>query len=603
MGFIYKGGGSGADNLADLIDNEFADRAARDAFYAIEENRLTLSHTEDKLTIILIDDDGDGRAIVEVWTGEDAPATYDNTQWAEITAQIPSASVIKTLYESNANTNAFTDLFNTIMGYLTDTDDAVVSSKSWQFPPDTVFVSENLGIEGAGEAFAVFDRANDRRGYLVAYERGIGNRPFFRDLVSRQTNFPVQNSRDTDSGSPNFTQNITLQANRLLTKVYLESTETVTGANIKLIRNNFVVAQALNLSFTANTIKEIDISQGIICPTGSVLTIDVEGVTLKGTGTGNNFEIFLRIDDFTYESTNLATIDDVHTENEIADIMSNVIVGGDNLDAIYDQSNHDIILSVPTEVIQDIIGGMVTGNTETGIVVTYDDSTGKINFDVTGGTQPYAHPSVDGLSSEIDGIHDVGVDLNGLKLFTYSVHNVHNIQGNLTLTVDGSDYTISRPTRDGEYTIPIDLSGISSATERTFTYFVTGDDTQTPSQEFTSLDTVTVTYSEHATAFWGFSATNNPSTINTGNMNTAEVDQSKEEFSMQGTWETMQWFIILVPSTHDIDQIRESGLSNNFITSFTKTTNVRTIGGVQYHSYVLQNVNKTGTIHYIARVA
>jgi hypothetical protein len=36
--------------------------------------------------------------------------------------------------------------------------------------------------------------------------------------------------------------------------------------------------------------------------------------------------------------------------------------------------------SVDTEAIQDIVGGMVSGNTETDITVTYDDGTGKLNF-------------------------------------------------------------------------------------------------------------------------------------------------------------------------------------------------------------------------------
>jgi len=34
------------------------------------------------------------------------------------------------------------------------------------------------------------------------------------------------------------------------------------------------------------------------------------------------------------------------------------------------------------EAVEDIVGGMVTGNTESGIVVTYDDAAGKLNFDV-----------------------------------------------------------------------------------------------------------------------------------------------------------------------------------------------------------------------------
>lgn len=35
------------------------------------------------------------------------------------------------------------------------------------------------------------------------------------------------------------------------------------------------------------------------------------------------------------------------------------------------------------EQVEDYVGGMVTGNTETGIAVTYDDGAGKLNFDAT----------------------------------------------------------------------------------------------------------------------------------------------------------------------------------------------------------------------------
>lgn len=40
------------------------------------------------------------------------------------------------------------------------------------------------------------------------------------------------------------------------------------------------------------------------------------------------------------------------------------------------------VSSLETEDIQDIVGGMVSGNTETGIVVEYNDTTGKLNFAV-----------------------------------------------------------------------------------------------------------------------------------------------------------------------------------------------------------------------------
>lgn len=39
--------------------------------------------------------------------------------------------------------------------------------------------------------------------------------------------------------------------------------------------------------------------------------------------------------------------------------------------------------SLDAEAVQDLVGAMVTGNTETGITVTYDDPGGKVNFAVT----------------------------------------------------------------------------------------------------------------------------------------------------------------------------------------------------------------------------
>ena len=45
----------------------------------------------------------------------------------------------------------------------------------------------------------------------------------------------------------------------------------------------------------------------------------------------------------------------------------------------------DSLPAVSDEHVQDVVGGMVTGNTETGGTLTYDDGTGKLNLNVTGG--------------------------------------------------------------------------------------------------------------------------------------------------------------------------------------------------------------------------
>ena len=49
---------------------------------------------------------------------------------------------------------------------------------------------------------------------------------------------------------------------------------------------------------------------------------------------------------------------------------------------IYDGSAWQVVGNT-TEQIQDIIGAMVSGNTETNVTVTYDDSDGTLDFVVS----------------------------------------------------------------------------------------------------------------------------------------------------------------------------------------------------------------------------
>lgn len=63
---------------------------------------------------------------------------------------------------------------------------------------------------------------------------------------------------------------------------------------------------------------------------------------------------------------------------DVSSLAVQSITGGTGIDA--DASQGDVTLSVNTEDLQDLIGAMVSGNTETNIQVTYDDTNGKLNF-------------------------------------------------------------------------------------------------------------------------------------------------------------------------------------------------------------------------------
>tara|TARA_B100002051_G_scaffold275776_1_gene320934 strand:+ start:1242 stop:3989 length:2748 start_codon:yes stop_codon:yes gene_type:complete len=82
------------------------------------------------------------------------------------------------------------------------------------------------------------------------------------------------------------------------------------------------------------------------------------------------------------------------TAEEVQDIVGAMFTGNTetNITATYEDSDGTIDLvstdtntQLTTEQVQDIVGGMVTGNTETGITVTYEDSDGTLDFVVSGG--------------------------------------------------------------------------------------------------------------------------------------------------------------------------------------------------------------------------
>ena len=334
---------------------------------------------------------------------------------------------------------------------MTEETDNVESSKSFETIAGSVFFSEALAIGSAGEAFSLRDVPNNRYGYLLGYERlddGTG-RPFFRKLGAKQTGVTIQPNKNTNTGSQDTTIPITFTANRLITAITLESTQTVTGATLTLFRGTTMVEKVENVSFTADTETTINIEQGLICSSGSTFNIQIEGVILKGTGTiGTNFELFLKVDNWIWSKVNLPD------DGNLLSILAPKILAGSNVSVNYDsgadtftisstgggstptaseiktlyESNADTnaftdaeqtklagiatgadanvqsdwnetntsadsyIQNKPTilgtEGVEDIVGDMVTGNTETGISVTYDDTNGKLDFVVTGPIQP-----------------------------------------------------------------------------------------------------------------------------------------------------------------------------------------------------------------------
>jgi len=132
----------------------------------------------------------------------------------------------------------------------------------------------------------------------------------------------------------------------------------------------------------------------------------------------------------TAASTYLALAD---TDERIQDVAGGMVSGNiepTGLSVTYDDPTGKLNFDITTadlpgfaEATQDVVGGMVTGNTEsTGLAVTYDDPTGKLNFEIT--------------TSELPGFTEAAQDA-AASLFDHAGHS------NVTATYDDTTNKIN----------------------------------------------------------------------------------------------------------------------------------------------------------------
>lgn len=162
------------------------------------------------------------------------------------------------------------------------------------------------------------------------------------------------------------------------------NTLSTTNANGNLILN----PNGTGLVSIANayTLPRVDGSSGY------VLTTDGSGVvswaasssllSVKGN-TATTQEI-----DLVTETLTIDGLGAISTDSETANtIKISVATATDTVLGVASFSSTDFVVTdgavtLNTEAVQDIIGGMVSSNTESGISVTYDDTNGKLDFDV-----------------------------------------------------------------------------------------------------------------------------------------------------------------------------------------------------------------------------
>ena len=175
--------------------------------------------------------------------------------------------------------------------------------------------------------------------------------------------------------------------------------------------------------------------------------------------------------------TGAERIDGALTQNGVATFNNTVNLSTQTADrvALIDNSKNLVSTTVTlaelqvlddfVENVQDIVGGMVTGNTENGIVVTYDDPTGKLNFDVNDPVLTIA-----GGASGSATMTNLGNTTITVVLNTEDVEDIvggmvtGNTENGITVTYDDANGKLNFDVNDPVLTLSGDVSGSATMT-------------------------------------------------------------------------------------------------------------------------------------------
>ena len=199
------------------------------------------------------------------------------------------------------------------------------------------------------------------------------------------------------------------------------------------------------------------------------------GIQSGGTtiGAGVTFINFVQSGLTATVSSGIATVSlGGKTNEEIQDIVGAMFSGNTetNITATYEDSDGTIDLVVSNEVIQDIVGAMFSGNTETNITATYQDSDGTIDLEVAGGGRfvVSASPAAGIHTADSIGINTVGftTDMvgagnsfngmyisNGMTIYDNELNGNHYISTSFNGLMAGPVTVNGVLTVDGNYVV------------------------------------------------------------------------------------------------------------------------------------------------------
>jgi len=252
------------------------------------------------------------------------------------------------------------------------------------------FANLSDGTEGVQDVVGGMVTGNTESGISVAYDDASGKLNF---TVNSFNTFLVT---DTDSG---FTW---AETGSVVVDSADDTISWVSGSGIDIDVD--ATNDAIRVAHSdTSTQASVNNSNGTV----------IQDITLDGFGHITSLDstnLDLRYSKNTFQTFTRSATDSGYTWGTaavVADSLTDTLtfIEGDGIDIVTDSTADAIRITVDSEWIQDTIGSMVSSNTESGgISVTYDDTGGKLNFAI--GNNGHNH-TFSNLSDGTEGVQDV----------------------------------------------------------------------------------------------------------------------------------------------------------------------------------------------------
>ena len=246
--------------------------------------------------------------------------------------------------------------------------------------------------------------------------------------------------------------------------------DTITGAATTITGSDLTASKALisNASGKVAASTVTDTELGYVSGVTSGIQDQFDALTDNDT----TYTIAAADGDNADEEKIVLTGSDATTDTIVLEAGTGLSISrtGDKITFTNTITDTDTVLT--TEQVEDIVGAMVSSNTETGVTVTYDDTNGKIDFAVTSQTD---ENFTSALKTKLDGI-TAGAEVNQNAFSTIAVSGQTSVNADSntdTLTLaEGNGITLT--TDAGSDTVTITSTATGSVSEAFKTISVSG---------------------------------------------------------------------------------------------------------------------------------